>query len=111
MENDHEAQIAYLNEKLESMKILIETEREEYKKFYQNSKNISNINTSNSSNYNFVLPNDHTSYVDIDYYKESELINTLKVQIINLIKHNDMLKSRNRELIEENEMLRGEFKI
>lgn len=106
MENKYITEIDNLNEKIENMKKLIETEREEYKRFYKNSKNISN-----SSNYNFVLPNDHTAYVDEAYYKESELINTLKIQITNLIKHNDMLKSRNRELIEENQMLKGEFKI
>jgi transposase len=102
----YEKQIATLNEKLENMKEILDTERKEHMTFHKYTKKIAN--TENSNN---ILPIDHLTYVDEEYYKESIIINNLKIQISNLIKQNDILKNRNRELIEENEILKGEFRI
>lgn len=117
MNTDYEVQIATLKETMENMRKSIETEREEYKTIYQNNKKMnSNINllnpyTYNSSNMNYVQTDDYKTFVDEEYYKENVFINNLKTQITNLIKHNDSLKIKNRELTEENELLKGEFRI
>ena len=97
MEKEYELRIAALNEQIANMKKSIEEEREEYKSLYQTYKK----NLSNTSN----------DYVNEQYYKEQVYINTLKTQINNHIKQNDYLKIRNRELIQENEMYKGEFRI
>jgi len=106
MNTDYESQINSLKEIIENMRKTINEEREEYKTLYQLNKKI-NIgqNTSN------IKSDDYTTYVDEEYYKENIYINTLKKQILDLIKQNDLLKAKNRLLIEENEMLKGEFRI
>jgi len=106
MNTDYESQIVSLKETIENMKKTINEEREEYKKLYQLNKK-TNIGQNNSN----VQSDDYTSYIDEEYYKENVYINTLKTQIIDLIKQNDMLKTKNRLLIEENELLKGEFRI
>ena len=107
--NEQESEIALLKETIDNIKRTIEIEREEYKAMYQNNrKTNNNINPYiiNSSNINFIQADDYTSFVDEEYYKENILINNLKIQITNLIKQNDILKNKNRELIEENERLK-----
>uniref|UniRef100_A0A6C0J2G6 Uncharacterized protein n=1 Tax=viral metagenome TaxID=1070528 RepID=A0A6C0J2G6_9ZZZZ len=106
MNTDYESQIVSLKETIKNMKKTINEEREEYKKLYQLNKK-TNIWQNNSN----VQSDDYTSYIDEEYYKENMYINTLKTQIIDLIKQNDMLKTKNRLLIEENELLKGEFRI
>jgi coenzyme F420-reducing hydrogenase alpha subunit len=109
MNSEYEVQIALLKETIENMKKTIDEEREEYKTLYRSNKKTNDVsNTSNTSN---IIPDDYTTYLDEEYYKENVFINTLKTQITNLIKQNDMLKTKNRLLIEENELLKGEFRI
>ena len=101
---EQESEIALLKETIDNMKKTIEIEREEYKAMYQNNRKTNN--NINSSNINFIQADDYTSFVDEEYYKENILINNLKIQITNLIKQNDILKNKNRKLIEENERLK-----
>ena len=105
MAQNYEFQINTLKEQISNMKKSIEEEREEYKIYYQYTKN-TNYNSSNINQLN-----DSDVYVDIEYYKEYVYINSLKTHINNLIKHIDVLKIKNRELTEENELLKGEFRI
>jgi len=105
MAQNYEFEINTLKEQIFNMKKSIEEEREEYKKYYQYTKK-TNYNSSNINQFN-----DSDAYVDIEYYKESVYINSLKIYINNLIKHNDDLKKKIRELTEENELLKGEFRL
>jgi len=81
----YQKKIRDLEEQVENLKKTLQIEREEYKDVYKRV----NCDMLNSSN-----------FVNEEYYIESQYIHSLKQQIINLINHNDTLKSKNRELIE-----------
>ena len=57
--------------------------------------------------FNNCYSSNNDNYIDYDYYKENKYINTLKLQISNLIHHNDNLKIKNRELMQELENIRN----
>ena len=87
--------IESLYQRIKELEETLELEREEYKVFYRNTKN--NLHTSNIGN----------AYVDEEYYKESQYIHELKKQINSLVQQNNLLKTKNRELIEEIEAIKG----
>lgn len=97
MNTDYETEISFLKQTIENMKKNIEEERKEFREFYQSNKKLNN----NTSNYDNL-------YIDEDYYKESVYINTLKKQITDLIKENDILKIKICKLMNEKE---EEFRI
>lgn len=85
---EYEKQILALQEEVAKLQDTLQQEREEYKEMHKNNKN-----------------NDHNSYVDEEYYKESQYIHSLKQQIISLTHQNDRLKQKNRHLMEELEWM------
>jgi len=89
---DLQKQIQDLKEQVKNLNEKLTIEREEFKDIYKRNNN----NLSNSSN-----------YVDIECFVETQYIHNLKTQINNLINQNNILKNRNRKLIEENESLKN----
>lgn len=77
----YKKRIQELEQEIEELKQCFEKEREQL-----SSENTYILNSSN--------------YVDANYFVESQYIHSLKQQIISLIKQNDNLKVKNRELIE-----------
>ena len=75
-----------LLKRIETLEKTLKEEREEYREYYNRCKNNTNDEV----------------YVDKDYYKESQYIETLKKQINVLINQNMYLKDVNNKLIREN---------
>jgi len=79
-----------LQERIAQLEQTLELEREEFKSFYRAHKEEYNTK----------------SYVDEDYYKESQYIHNLKQQIESLIQQNNLLRAKNLKLAQELEEIK-----
>lgn len=82
--------IEELMKRIEKLEKTLKEERDEYKEYYNKTKN--------NSTYDGV-------YIDKCYYEENLYIENLKKQINNLINQNTYLKDVNSKLIQDNEKM------